>query len=84
MATTDAFSGLDEAGAWTLGDLERALAGPGRTLEINVHPGAEHDADRARYTWGYTWSSELRALCSDEARAALDRSGRVLVGASNG
>jgi predicted glycoside hydrolase/deacetylase ChbG (UPF0249 family) len=84
IAHTARFRGLDEAGGWSAGGLESALAdlassGAG-SVEINTHPGAETDADRARFAWGYGWDAERRALTDHAVSAAVADHGFVLIG----
>lgn len=83
LATTERFRGLDEAGAWTVPGLVRAIeelgAGTG-SVELNAHPGPAVDPDRARFAWGYGWGEELAALDDPAVRAAIDRHGFELVG----
>ena len=55
-----------------------ALA-PG-SVEINTHPGAAVDPERARFAWGYRWGEELEVLRDPELRRVIDRLGFELVG----
>lgn len=76
--STERFRGLDEAGGWTTASLAGAIdeiGRAGRSAEINLHPGSEHDPHRARYAWGYAWGAELAAATSAEVQAAVARSG---------
>lgn len=80
---TARFRGLDEAGGWSADRLCSALEdlahGEG-SVEVNLHPGAPDDADRARYAWGYAWGEELAAARSARVAATIDRLGFELVG----
>ena len=73
------FAGLDGAGHLGTGGMAAAVEQLGRSgavsAELGVHPGADPDPDRSRYQWGYDWSGELAAVCSDELRDAVDRAG---------
>ena len=79
LATTDTYTGLDEAGSFDQARFERSLGGSaGRhdhrdTVEINTHPGEQGDPDLARFGWGYHWADELAMLCSPATRAAIER-----------
>ncbi|WP_421120411.1 ChbG/HpnK family deacetylase [Aquihabitans daechungensis] len=75
VATTDQFAGLDEAGGWDTEQLDRVLQASGTSLELNLHPGATDDPDRARFAWGYEWGGELELLCAPATREAVRRSG---------
>lgn len=82
-------TGLDEAGTLggprlveaidRLGSVVGASAGSAAgsvsSAELAAHPGEGGDPDLDRYRWGYQWGDELAALCSPEARAAVDRHG---------
>lgn len=79
LAFPDTTLGFDESGhmspsrlARVIDRLERSRV---RTAELIVHPGEEHDPDRERYAWGYSWGEELAALVNDDARAHLERAG---------
>jgi chitin disaccharide deacetylase len=79
---------LQPAGALSGPGLTRLLAQapPARArvrAELVVHPGEPDAATSSRYaSWGYDWGRELEFLSSAEFRAAVDRGGAVLVGAS--
>jgi len=77
-------AGLDEAGRMDrpalVAAIEAAAAAGAACAEVSTHPGADPDPERVRYRWGYGWGDELAALCSPSARAAVERSGRQLVG----
>lgn len=78
LTRSDRFRGIDEAGDWDLARLRNALSelasGPG-SAELNCHPGAALDPERARYRWGYRWGTELDALVAPELRADVVRLG---------
>jgi predicted glycoside hydrolase/deacetylase ChbG (UPF0249 family) len=75
----DVTTGLDEAGRLELGAMVGALGRLAslrpRTAELATHPGEPDDSDLARYRWGYQWSDELSALCSNTVRSAVDELG---------
>lgn len=80
--TAGSSAGYDGSGSMTTDRLVAtidALAASGSdACELWTHPGTADDPSRARYRWGYRWSEELDALCSPEARRAVERSGFVL------
>lgn len=83
LRCTEHFRGLDEAGSWTASSLEVALgdlARAGGSAELNVHPGAVVDGDRARFDWGYGWAAERAALLDPSIRRTIERLGFELVG----
>ncbi len=68
--------GLFEAGSLTeerLVDLLERL-GPG-DVELGCHPGRDPGAIAEDPHWRYGWEAELTALCSDRARATVERLG---------
>jgi predicted glycoside hydrolase/deacetylase ChbG (UPF0249 family) len=78
LRRTDRFRGIEEAGGWDLDRLRQAvedLAAGSGSVELNCHPGASVDPDRARYRWGYRWEAERSALCAAELRSDIDRLG---------
>lgn len=79
LAAPGGYAGLDEAGGLTAGPFTAALrtlaASPARTAEINCHPGAPADPDRARYAWDYQWEAELATLTSPALRRAIGDAG---------
>ncbi len=84
LVAPDDSSGLDEAGRVDQRALAAAVEGFARrgaaVAELGCHPGEADDPDRHRYRWGYTWSTELEALTSSEARQAVARAGFTLGG----
>lgn len=70
------YTGLDEAGAFGIGEMVQALgrlaASGSRTVELASHPGLPDDPARDRYRWGYRWAAEHEALCSGPVRAVID------------
>ncbi len=80
--TAGASAGFDGSGSMTthrlVATIEALAASGSHACEMWTHPGTEDDPARARYRWGYRWSEELDALCSTEAREAVERSGFVL------
>jgi len=78
LATTDDYTGLDEAGAFDAArfrtSLTRLGSGSG-SVEINVHPGEAGDPDLARFPWGYRWSDELAMLLAPRTRSLIDAGG---------
>jgi len=78
LAFPDRFFGFVNAGRMEREVAARlARAAPGVT-EIGCHPGISNtQLDRAT-GWGYHWAQETKALCDDDARAALRRSGARL------
>jgi predicted glycoside hydrolase/deacetylase ChbG (UPF0249 family) len=79
VATTDAFLGdADLRPCWTLARLLGALEGlPEGTVELMAHPGYRPSLARTRF--GAEREVELEALRHPAARAALLRSGAMLV-----
>jgi predicted glycoside hydrolase/deacetylase ChbG (UPF0249 family) len=77
VVTTDAFEGLDHAGAMTLPRLvvaiRRLAHSRARSAEIVTHPGEPTEVER--YRWGYQWSAELEALTATSARDEVTRLG---------
>ncbi len=73
LRTSDHFSGMAVSGHLTAPILTAYLqnAKPGLT-EIVCHPGADNRTLAQAFDWGYDWQGELAALCSPEARAALE------------
>ena len=59
-------AGLDEAGhldeATLVGAIRSLAARGGGSAELGTHPGADGDADRDRYDWGYEWGMEAPRL----------------------
>lgn len=81
ISRTARFRGIEDAGHWSATLMRKALldlASGSGSVEINVHPGALVDADRARYAWSYRWSDEFEALCDATVRHTVDRCGFVL------
>ncbi len=78
LATTDTYTGLDEAGAFDAARFERSLAalrtGSG-SMEINVHPAEAADPDLGRFSWGYRWSDELAMLLAPRTRSLIEAAG---------
>jgi len=81
LHTSDCFSGMAVSGHLTPTVLAAYLrnAVPGLT-EIVCHPGTDSAALGQAFDWGYDWEGELTALCSPQARAALEGSEAGLVG----
>ena len=77
LATTDNYTGLDEAGAFDAARFRTSLSrlGSGGSVEINVHPGEAGDPDLARFSWGYRWSDELAMLLAPRTRSLIDGGG---------
>ncbi len=78
LATTDNYTGLDEAGSLDRARFERSVIalGPAKgTVEINAHPGVADDPDLARFDWNYSWPDELAMLVSPETRELIAASG---------
>lgn len=79
LVSPGAVLGMKHSGLLTTGVLvaliEELRSESRGTAELITHPGLDPDPDRARYRWGYQWAQEFSALCSDEVRGALDRSG---------
>jgi predicted glycoside hydrolase/deacetylase ChbG (UPF0249 family) len=74
IASTEAFAGLDEAGRLRRPQLSAALlrardAGA-VSIEVNCHPGEPDDPELDRFSWGYSWDSEL-AMLRDPMTAAM-------------
>lgn len=81
LVVPDVAAGIDEAGTVDEKVLVGMISALGRGrghADLTVHPGRELDPDRDRYRWGYSWPTELRAVCSTEARTAVERSGFTL------
>ena len=73
LATSDYFSGMAVSGYLTAPTLAAYLTNARDGLtEIVCHPGTDNHALSQVFDWGYDWQGELRALCSPEARAALN------------
>ena len=81
LRTSDHFCGMAVSGHLTASALAAYLqnARPGLT-EIVCHPGTDNSALSQAFDWGYDWQSEMAALCSLQARAALAESGVTLTG----
>lgn len=77
--SAEASTGLDGAGRGSIAvltlNIEHLARSGASTCEMWMHPGTADDPERARYRWNYRWSDELDALCSAEARAAVQQSG---------
>jgi predicted glycoside hydrolase/deacetylase ChbG (UPF0249 family) len=75
-------SGVDEAGHLDHPSLVAALDGfvarGASSAELGAHPGEDHDPDRHRYQWDYTWKDELGVLLAPESRRAVQERGFVL------
>lgn len=83
LATTDTYTGLDEAGSFDQVRFERSLLGldaGARTVEINAHPGEADDPDLARFAWAYHWADELTMLTSPATRSLVEARGYRLGG----
>lgn len=81
LLVPDVATGLDNAGGVDENRLRDMISWVGRADghgDITVHPGSEHDPDRERYRWGYTWPEELRALCAPGMREHVSHSGLEL------
>lgn len=80
--SAEAAAGLDGAGRGTtavlVSNIEHLSRSGVSTCEMWMHPGTADDPARERYRWNYRWSDELDALCSTDARAAVQRSGLQL------
>lgn len=81
LRTSDHFSGMAVSGHLTAPTLAAYLthAKPGLT-EIVCHPGTDNHALAEVFNWGYDWQGEIAALCSPEARAALEKHEVILTG----
>ncbi len=81
LQTSDYFSGMAVSGHLSAATFAAYLqnAKPGLT-EIVCHPGADNRALAQAYPWGYNWQGELSALCSADARAAVNERKIVLTG----
>jgi predicted glycoside hydrolase/deacetylase ChbG (UPF0249 family) len=79
LTTSDFFSGMAVSGHLTAPTLAAYLenARPGLT-EIVCHPGDDNQTLANAFDWGYDWQGEFAALCSPEARDALDLSACTL------
>jgi hopanoid biosynthesis associated protein HpnK len=78
LAFPDRFFGFANAGRMEREIAARLAAAEPGVTEIGCHPGLS-DADLDRVTgWGYHWEQETQALCCEDARAALNRSGAQL------
>jgi predicted glycoside hydrolase/deacetylase ChbG (UPF0249 family) len=78
LATTDSYTGLDEAGAFDAARFETSLTDLRRgsgSVEINVHPGEAGDPDLGRFSWGYRWPDELAMLLAPRTRSLIDAGG---------
>jgi len=78
LATTDSYTGLDEAGSFDAARFESSLTGLRRgrgSVEINVHPGEAGDPDLGRFAWGYHWSDELAMLLAPRTRSLIEAGG---------
>lgn len=78
LVVPDVAVGLDQAGSVDdatlremITDLER---GRGHA-DLTVHPASDPDPDRVRYSWGYSWSRELAAVCAPGVRDLVERAG---------
>jgi predicted glycoside hydrolase/deacetylase ChbG (UPF0249 family) len=81
LIVPDRAAGLDTAGRLDLDALSRAvsaLACESGVADLTTHPGADPDPERERYTWGYSWTEELQALCAPRARQAIEDAGFTL------
>jgi predicted glycoside hydrolase/deacetylase ChbG (UPF0249 family) len=79
LDTTDAYAGLDEAGALDgqrfAAALRQLTDGGAATAEVNAHPGEAGEPDLARFDWGYRWGDELAMLTAPSTRALVERLG---------
>jgi len=87
LATTDDYTGLDEAGAFDSARFQASLArlaaggevghsrNAGGSVEINVHPGEAGDPGLARFSWGYRWADELAMLLAPHTRSVIGTHG---------
>ena len=82
LRTPQAAAGFDEGGTLATPALVACIAALGATgaatAELGLHPGEGGDPDLERYQWGYRWGEELEAVCSAEARLAVERAGFAL------
>lgn len=75
LATTDSYTGLDEAGSFEAGRFAKSLQILGKakgSVEINFHPGEAGDPDAGRFDWGYHWSVELATLVAPATRSLIE------------
>lgn len=78
LVVPDSAIGLDDAGSMDAARLRMAvdrLSGGRGSADLTVHPGESHDPERSRYAWGYSWPTELDALCAPELRRQIDQRG---------
>ncbi len=79
LGTTEAYAGLDEAGALDgpgfVAALRRMTESGAATAEVNTHPGEAGDPELARFRWGYRWADELAMLTAPSTRASIERLG---------
>ena len=73
LYTSDRFSGMAVSGHLTAPTLAAYFTDAGAGLtEIVCHPGTDNQALSQAFDWGYDWQGELSALCSPDARTALE------------
>jgi hypothetical protein len=84
LSGTADYAGLDEAGSMDVARFAATLRSARRraapSLEVNTHPGTAHEADLARFRWGYRWAAEAAMLRDPRTRAAVEAAGYRLGG----
>ncbi|CAN5363001.1 chitin disaccharide deacetylase [soil metagenome] len=84
LTSTDAYAGLDEAGALDASRFRVAVnalaARDALTAEINAHPSEPGDPDLDRFAWGYRWADELAGLVDPQTRSFVGATGYRLGG----
>lgn len=78
VTTNDRTIGIAEAGSLHESRMLALLRHVEGVTELITHPAVDDNSLGTTYGWGYLWADELRALCSERVRGAIEGQGITL------
>lgn len=78
VTTNDRTIGIAEAGSLDESRMLALLRHVEGVTELVTHPAVDDSSLGTTYGWGYLWADELRALCSEKVRRAIEERGITL------